>query len=116
MMQQDKGQYMATAKQQRDDRELAHYVSLLRQHLPALREHYGVRCLGIFGSYVRGEQRRGSDLDLLVEFDDRPLTLLQFIALEHYLSDLLAVKVDLVERRTLKPTIGRRIWSVVVSR
>ena len=105
---------MATAKQQRDDRELAHYIALLKQHLPALREHYGVRCIGIFGSYVRGEQRRGSDLDLLVEFDDRPLTLLQFIALEHYLSDLLEVKVDLVERSTLKPTIGRNILSQVV--
>jgi uncharacterized protein len=105
---------MATAKQQRDDRELAHYVALLKQYLPALREHYGVRCIGIFGSYVRGEQRRGSDLDLLVEFDDRPLTLLQFIALEHYLSDLLEVKVDLVERSTLKPTIGRHILAEVM--
>jgi len=69
---------MAQAKQQRDYRDLAHYVALLRQHLPALREHYGVRFMGVFGSYVRGEQRRGSDLDLLVEFDDRPLTLSPF--------------------------------------
>jgi predicted nucleotidyltransferase len=66
---------MAKAKQQRDDRDLTYYLTLLRQHLPALREHYGMRFLGVFGSYVRGEQRRGSDLDLLVEFDDRPLTL-----------------------------------------
>ena len=114
MMQQDEGWSLAKAKQQQDDRELAHYVALLRQHLPALREDYGVRFLGVFGSYVRGEQRRGSDLDLLVEFDDRPLTLLQFIALEHYLSDLLEVKVDLVERNTLKPTIGRHILAEVV--
>jgi predicted nucleotidyltransferase len=104
---------MAKAKQ-RDYRALAHYVVFLRQHLPALREHYGVRCMGVFGSYVRGEQQRGSDLDLLVEFDERPLTLLQFIALEHYLSDLLEVKVDLVEQSTLKPTIGRNILSEVV--
>jgi len=105
---------MAKAKQQRDYRELAHYVTLLRQYLPALRDYYGVHSLGVFGSYVRGEQRRGSDLDLLVEFDDRPLTLLQFIALEHYLSDLLKVKVDLVERNTIKPTIGRHILDEVV--
>lgn len=105
---------MAQAKQQLDCRDLAHYVVLLRQHLPALREQYGVRSLGVFGSHVRGEQRRGSDLDLLVEFDDRLLTLVQFIALEHYLSDLLEVKVDLVERNTLKPTIGRHILNEVV--
>jgi uncharacterized protein len=97
MMQQDEGRYMAAATQQRGNRELAHYVTRLRQHLPALRERYGVRCMGIFGSYVRCAQRRGSDLDLLVEFDDRPLTLLQFIALEHYLSDLLEVEIGLVE-------------------
>ena len=114
MMWHDEGRYMATAKRQRDNRDLVHYITLLRQHLPALREHYGVRFMGIFGSYVRGEQRRGSDVDLLVECDDRPLTLLQFIALEHYLSDLLEVKVDLAERNTLKPTIGRHILAEVV--
>ena len=113
-MQQGEGQYMATAKQQRDGRDLAHCVALLRQHLPALWEHYGVCFMGVFGSYVRGEQRRSSDLDILVEFDDRPLTLLQFIDLEHYLSDLLEVKVDLVERSTLKPTIGRHILAEVM--
>jgi uncharacterized protein len=113
-MQQDEGRYIAKAEQQRDNRDLAHYVTLLRQHLPALREHYRVRFMGAFGLYVRGEQRRGSDLDLLVECDDRPLTLLQFIALEHYLSVLLEVKIDLVERNTLKPTIGRHILAEVV--
>jgi uncharacterized protein len=114
MMQQDEGRCMAKAEQQRDDRHLAHYVTLLRQHQPALQEHYGVRFMGVFGSYVRGEQRRGSDVDLLVECDDRPLTLLQFIALEHYLSDLLEVKVELVERNTLKSTIGCYILAEVV--
>ena len=105
---------MAKAKQPSDCRELVYYVTLLRQHLPMLRERYGVHSLGVFGSHVRGEQQRSSDLDLLVEFDDRPLTLLQFIALEHYLSDLLEVKVDLVERNALKPTIGRHILDEVV--
>ena len=105
---------MAKAKQRSDCRELVHYVTTLRQYLPALRDQYGVRCMEVFGSYVRAEQRRGSDLDLLVEFDDGPLTLLQFIALEHYLSDLLKVKVDMVERNTLKPTIGRYILDEVV--
>jgi predicted nucleotidyltransferase len=42
-----------------------------------------------------------SDLDLLVEFDSRPLTLLQFIALEYELSDQLQIRVDLVEKSAL---------------
>ena len=89
-------------------------LRILRVHLPELRERYGVHTLGMFGSYVHGVQRRRSDVDLLVEFDERPLTLLQVIALEHYLSDLLGVKVDLVEKSTLKPAIGRHILQEVV--
>jgi len=86
----------------------------LRAHLPELRKRYGVRTLGVFGSYVRAEQRRRSDLDVLVEFDERPLTLIQFIELEHHLSDLLGAKVDLVEKSALKPGIGQRILQEVL--
>ena len=62
-----------------------------------------VKSLGIFGSYVRGEARKSSDLDLLVEIDDPKMGLLRFIALENYLSDLLGVKVDLVEKPSSPP-------------
>lgn len=85
------------------------FRSILRQQLPLLRHEYGVQSLWLFGSYVRGEDKPTSDLDLLVEFDDRPLSLLAFIKLENQLSDWLGVRVDLVEKQTLKPAIGRRI-------
>ena len=68
----------------------------------------------VFGSRVREDYRRDSDLDLLVEFDDRSLSLLDFIGVELELSDLLGVKVDLVERRVLKPAIGQRILAEAV--
>jgi predicted nucleotidyltransferase len=93
---------------------LARILEELRARLPILREHYGVQSLGVFGSYVRDTQNRESDLDVLVEFDDRPLTLLQFIALERELSDQLGIKVDLVERSSLKPVIGRHILQEIV--
>ena len=83
--------------------------------LPDLRARYGVRSLGIFGSYVRGEQGAGSDLDLLVEFDDRPLSLFDFVRLENEVSDALNLKVDLVEKRALKPYIGQHILAEVVA-
>ena len=104
----------ARAKPQRRRPTLDDVLRTLRVHLPELREHYGVRTLGVFGSYVRGEQRPRSDLDLLVEFDTRPLTLIQVITLEQHLSDLLGVQVDLVEKETLKPAIGRHILQEVV--
>ena len=87
-------------------------TAILRAELPRLREQYGVKSLGLFGSYVRGNQERGSDLDILVEFHEAP-TLLGFVGLEEHLSDLLAVKVDLVMKTALKPRIGRRILSEV---
>jgi uncharacterized protein len=92
----------ARAEPQRRRPTLDDVLRTLRVHLPELREHYRVRTLGVFGSYVRGEQRPRSDLDLLVEFDARPLTLIQVITLEQHLSDLLGVQGDLVEKKTLK--------------
>jgi predicted nucleotidyltransferase len=82
--------------------------AILRKHLPELRREYGVRSLGIFGSYTRGDAKKGSDLDILVEFE-RIGTLLEYIRLEDTLTDLLGVKVDLVDRSTLKPGIKSRI-------
>ena len=90
------------------------FARLLRDHLPKLSERYGVESLGLFGSYVRGEEREGSDLDLLVEFANAP-DLLKFVALGRDLSELLGVKVDLVMKRALKPHIGERILEEVVT-
>jgi predicted nucleotidyltransferase len=103
----------ARAKPQRPRPTLDDVLHTLRIRLPELRERYGVRTLGVFGSYVRGEQRLRSDLDLLVEFDQPP-TIPEFIDFEHYLKGLLGVKVDLVTRRALKGEIGKRILREVL--
>ncbi len=89
------------------------YIAILRKHLPEIRKRYGVRSLGVFGSFVRGEQQTRSDLDVLVEFDRAP-TLFGFIDLGDHLTDLLGVKVDLVMKSALKPTIGSFILAEVV--
>jgi Predicted nucleotidyltransferases len=94
-------------------RKLQQYRDILRRELPKLRTRFHVRYLGLFGSYVRGNPRRGSDLDVLVEFAEEP-SLFRFIELEDHLSSLLSVKVDLVMKETLKPRIGERILSEVV--
>jgi predicted nucleotidyltransferase len=87
--------------------------SILRWELPCLARRYGVRSLGLFGSYVRHENRPDSDLDVLISFDQIP-SLLRLIEVENHLSDLLDVKVDLVLRDALKPHIGQRILAEVV--
>ena len=93
--------------------DMARLRRIIHEHLPELRQRYSVTSLGIFGSYVRGEQRPGSDLDLLVEFGNPHLSLLKLIEMENYLTDLLGIKVDLVEKSGLRPRIGERILQEV---
>jgi len=96
-------------------RKIEEIKEKLRELEPHLKERFGIKRIGIFGSYVRGEQKRKSDLDILVEFEDSAdLSLLDFIGLENYLSELLGVKVDLAEKSTLKPRIGKHILRELV--
>jgi uncharacterized protein len=83
-------------------------LEVLRQQIPMLTDRYNVEKLEIFGSYVRSEQKKDSDLDVLVTFKEDP-SLLTYIAIENYLSDLLGIKVDLVMKDSLKPKIGQQI-------
>ena len=90
------------------EKDITRFREALKLQISLLAEHYQVQSLGIFGSYVRREQHSDSDLDVLVTFSETP-SLLKFIALENYLSDLLGVKVDLVMQDALKPNIGQHI-------
>jgi hypothetical protein len=87
--------------------------SILAEHKEELAARFNVAQLGIFGSYVRGEQKRTSDIDVLVEFRE-PVGLFRFLDLEEYLTDLLGRKVDLVSKKALKPRIGSRILGEAV--
>lgn len=95
------------------DKNLQEIHQALRQLLPVITQQYQVKSLGVFGSFVRQEQRAGSDLDLLVTFVEPP-SLLRFIELENYLSDQLGVQVDLVMQDALKPAIGSQILQEAV--
>ena len=82
---------------------------------PTLKERFEVETIGVFGSYVRGEQTKKSDVDILVEFcEDAEIGFFKFLDLEEFLSQKLGVKVDLVTKSALKPYIGERILEEVV--
>jgi predicted nucleotidyltransferase len=80
-----------------------------------LADQYGVMVVGVFGSYVRGEQGPDSDIDILVELE-RParISLIGLVELEHYLSSVLGAKVDVAVKKNLRKRIGRRILREVV--
>ena len=73
---------------------------ILNSHKDELRERYKVREIGIFGSFVRGEQSEVSDVDILVEFE-RPIGL-KFFELADYMEEILGVKVDLLTEKAVK--------------
>ena len=87
----------------------------LSLHKAELKKKFKVKTIGVFGSYVRGEQKRGSDVDILVEFEeDAEIGFFKFLDLEEFLSRKLGVKVDLVTKNALKPYIGKCILREVV--
>jgi hypothetical protein len=94
---------------------VAGYIATLRQHLPDLAQHYHIKALGVFGSYIHNQQTPQSDLDVLVEFEaETPTGLLTVARVENQLSDMLGIHVDLVLVGGLRRTIGKRILEEVI--
>jgi predicted nucleotidyltransferase len=87
--------------------------AVLASHKEELNKKYKVKEIGIFGSYVRNEQTKKSDIDVLVTFSET-IDLFTFVELENYLSDLLGVKVDLVMKDGIKPRLKERILNEAV--
>jgi predicted nucleotidyltransferase len=87
---------------------------IIRQHRDILAEKYGVAVVGVFGSYVRGEQRRQSDIDLLVDII-RQISLLELVGAEIYLSEVLGSKVDLVPKRDVREELREAIFSEAIA-
>jgi len=81
----------------------------LGNHKKQLFLEYSIKSLEIFGSYARKEQKDGSDLDLLVEFNDK--VGVRFIDLAEELEKLIGFKVDLVSRKGIKDKYFKRIQS-----
>ncbi len=86
---------------------------VIQTHKPMLIEKHKIREIGIFGSYVRGEQTRNSDIDILVSFEEFP-GLIEFIGIEDELSGYLGTRVDLVTKSGLKPVVGQHVLKEVV--
>ena len=75
---------------------------------------FGVKRIGLFGSFVRGEEKKGSDVDLLVEFKVGAKTFDNYMDVKFFLEDLLGRKVDLVISESVKPAIKPYIMKEVL--
>jgi predicted nucleotidyltransferase len=85
-------------------------LQTLADHRDELARDFGVKSLALFGSVVRDEATPASDVDLLVEFDGRPVGLFHLSRTQHYLESILGIpRVDLVLRDGIKPALRDRI-------
>ena len=89
-------------------KKLKQIQGILASSKAELRKRYKVRELGIFGSYSRGEQKKTSDVDILVKFNPNA-TLFDFVGLRNYLEEKLKIKVDVVSERGIRPELRSNI-------
>ena len=94
-------------------KSLEEIKSILRKQKLQIRERYGVSKIGIFGSYVRGEQKKKSDVDILVEFE-KPISLLKLVNLENFLADIIGIKVDVVPKEDIRLELKEKIIQEVI--
>ena len=87
---------------------------ILWKNKKSISQKFKVKEIAVFGSFVRGEQKRNSDVDILVDFFE-PVSFFSFLDLEEYLGKLLGSKVDLVSKKALKPRIGKFILQEMVA-
>ena len=89
-------------------------IKVLSEHLDEIRQRFGVESLALFGSVSRGEERPGSDLDVLVTFKQVP-GLFGFLDLKQYLEQLTSCPVDLVTEKALKKQLKEKILQEAIS-
>lgn len=80
---------------------LEQILKILKEKKPDLQKRYPISELGVFGSYARGDYNENSDIDILVDFNDR-IDGFRYIRLAHELEDLFHYKIDIVSRGGIK--------------
>jgi predicted nucleotidyltransferase len=89
-------------------------IKILKNLEDEIRRKYKAEIIGIFGSYARGEQRKGSDIDIIVEFD-KGATLFDVVGLSLFLEEKLKIKkVDIVPKDAVREELKEEIFKEVV--
>ena len=89
-------------------------LEILKKHEGAIKGKYHVRRIGVFGSFARGEEKEGSDIDVLIELEEGYETFDNYMDLKYFLEDLFGRKVDLTTVDALRPQIKDDILREVV--
>jgi predicted nucleotidyltransferase len=95
-------------------RRMSPVIKKLKAAAPAIRSQFGVKKIGIFGSFARGEQTKNSDVDILVDFADGYATLKNFVGLADRLEALFKRKVELITVEGIDKYIRPRVEAEVI--
>ena len=86
----------------------------IKEYMNVLQDKYNVKEIGLFGSYLRGEQKETSDIDVLVDFEEGA-DLFSLVGLAMFLEEKLEIKVDVVPKRALRKELKEQVLKEVVS-
>lgn len=78
-----------------------------------LKNNFHIIEIGLFGSYVRNEQKSTSDIDIIVTFEKGHKNFFNYMRLKYFLEDLLGLEVDLVIKEAIKPRLREKILNEV---
>lgn len=96
------------------DLSLKDIIGNLQRNKRYLYEKFGVTRIGIFGSFIRGENTFSSDIDVVVEMEEDKKNIHSFFALKRYLEKETARRIDLGFEHSLKPIVKERIKKQIV--
>ncbi|QWR76072.1 nucleotidyltransferase family protein [Candidatus Magnetomonas plexicatena] len=88
-------------------------IEILKSHEKVIKSRFHISCIGVFGSFARGEAKAESDVDVLVEFEEGYVTFNNYADLKFYLEDLFSREVDLVTINAIRPQMKDFILSEV---
>lgn len=91
------------------NKKINNEIEKIKNKIKNILKKYKVTKAGIFGSYSHGKQKKNSDIDIVVEINNKKMSLLGFVELKLMLEEILKKKVDLVEYDAIKPLIKERI-------
>ena len=95
-------------------KNLEEIKEILKKHRDEIKRGFKAEIIGVFGSYVRGEEKPESDVDILVRFMEGA-TLFDLVGLAEFLEERIGIKVDVVSERALRPELKEQILKEVVT-
>lgn len=95
-------------------KQLNKIKKIIKQHKPEIEKRFHVKEIGIFGSYVRNEQKKRSDVDILVNFESEHLNFDNYMDLKFFLEEQFSKSVDLVLKNSIRPELKKIILNEAI--